>query len=266
MDADTIAEHRRPMSDRDGPSGSVLTSVEHWDSAHRQPIRYRLPSALLRSTLDLRRVFRRWIRPGRRVLEIGFAPGKQLAWIASALGASVAGIDYSEPGVDQGRALFRHLGLAGDLRCEDIFATSFEPSSFDVVYSVGVIEHFDDPRPIVRCHFELLKRGGIAVVIIPNYGGVYGRLQRRLDPENVAIHNTSIMDRDRFAALMPRDIATSTRVSHFGRVSLGLVSLDRLFPRPIATAAFWGVNAVALAQPFDIDAVAPWLLCEAIRT
>lgn len=254
------------MMDRTPAHGAVLTSIEHWDSAHRQPIRYRLPSPLLRSTLDLRRIFRRWIRPGHQVLEIGFAPGKQLAWIAAKLGADVAGIDYSEPGVSQGEELFRQLGLKGDLRCEDIFDSSYDAASFDVVYSVGVIEHFDDPRPIVRRHFELLKPGGRAVIIIPNYGGIYGRIQRHLDPENVAIHNTNIMERHRFADLMPDDIARSVHVSHAGRMSLGLVSIDRILPRPLAMATFWGVNAVALAQPFDVDSLAPWLLCEAVRS
>ncbi|MDQ6611160.1 MAG: class I SAM-dependent methyltransferase [Gemmatimonadota bacterium] len=247
------------------PDGERLTTVEHWDSAYQAPIRMRLPSPLLASTGDSRREFRKWVKPGDKVLEIGFAPGKQLAWIAQALGASVSGIDFSAPGVRSSEQLFRHLGLKGDLRCEDVFATSFPLGTFDVVYSQGVIEHFQDPQAIVRQHFELLRPGGVAVITIPNYGGIYGRLQARLDPENLSIHNTRIMSPEAFAALMPADIAKSVNVRYTGRLTSALVSFERRFPAPLSSALFWGTNAIAHLQPFDMKLVAPRLVCTGIR-
>ena len=245
--------------------GDRLTTVEHWDSAYQAPIRLRLPSPLLASTGDSRREFRKWVKAGDKVLEIGFAPGKQLAWIAQALGASVSGIDFSAPGVRLSQQLFEHLGLTGDLRCEDVFATSFPLGSFDVVYSQGVIEHFHDPRAIVRRHFELLRPGGVAVITIPNYAGIYGRLQARLDPENLSIHNTSIMTRDTFAALVPSDIAESVTVRYTGRLTSALVSFERRLPASLTSALFWGVNAIAHLQPWDVKLVAPRLVCTGIR-
>ncbi|MEP6763628.1 MAG: class I SAM-dependent methyltransferase [Gemmatimonadaceae bacterium] len=242
-----------------------LTTVEHWDAAYEAPIRMRLPSPLLASTGDSRREFRKWVKKGDKVLEIGFAPGKQLAWIAQALEASVSGIDFSQPGVTLGQELFAHLGLAADLRCEDVFATTFPLGTFDVVYSQGVIEHFQDPSAIVRRHFELLRPGGVAVITIPNYGGIYGRLQARWDPENLKLHNTDIMTRDAFLALMPNDIADSVRVRYTGRLTSALVSFDRRFPTPLSSAIFWGVNAIAHLQPFDIDLLAPRLVATGRR-
>lgn len=240
---------------------TAMTTVGHWDAAYRVPIRMRLPSALLVSTVDFRREIRAHIKPGDRVLEIGFAPGKQLAWIASALKAKVSGIDYSRPGVELSQQLFSSLGLESDLRCEDVFETTFPMGSFDVVYSLGVIEHFEDPRAIVRRHFELLKPGGIAYITIPNYGGVYGRLQSRADPENLGLHNTSIMSPERMAALMPTDLAESIVAKPAGRVTSGLVSFERMIPPILAKAMFWGVNAVAHLQPFVVTSLAPRLVC-----
>lgn len=245
--------------------GERLTTVEHWDSAYQAPIRMRLPSPLLASTGDSQREFRKWVKAGQKVLEIGFAPGKQLAWVAQELRASVAGIDFSAPGVRLSAQLFAHLGLKGDLRCEDVFATSFPMNSFDVVYSQGVIEHFHDPRAIVRRHFELLRKGGVAVITIPNYGGIYGRLQARMDPDNLSIHNTNIMTREAFAALMPTDLAESVKVRYTGRVTSALVNFERRLPSPLASALFWGVNAIAHLQPFDVKFVAPRLVCTGVR-
>jgi SAM-dependent methyltransferase len=238
-----------------------MTTVSFWDAAYRAPIRLRLPSPLLPITGDFRREIRRHVKAGDKVLEIGFAPGKQLAWIASALDAEVSGIDYSEPGVHLSEQLFSTLGLKGDLRCEDVFATSFPMGTFDVVYSLGVIEHFRDPRAIVRRHFELLRPGGIACIAIPNYGGVYGRLQERIDPDNLHLHNTNIMSPALLEALMPSDLAESVQARAIGRVTTGLVSLDRVVPAPVAKAMFWGVNAVAHLQPFQVSALAPWIVC-----
>lgn len=240
---------------------TAMTTVSHWDAAYRAPIRMRLPSSLLASTIDFRREIRSCVNPGDKVLEIGFAPGKQLAWIASALGAQVSGIDYSEPGVQLSNQLFGALGLKGDLRCEDVFATSFAMGSFDVVYSLGVIEHFEDPRAIVRRHFELLRPGGTAFISIPNYGGVYGRLQGKVDPENLNLHNTNIMSPSRLAELMPADLAESVEARPGGRISAGLVSFERVIPAVLAKAMFWGVNAAAHLQPFMVTALAPRLVC-----
>ena len=240
---------------------TAMTTVSYWDAAYRAPISLRLPSALLIHTADFRREIRALVKPGDKVLEIGFAPGKQLAWIASALHAHVSGLDYSEPGVQQSQQLFSALGLAGDLRCEDVFATSFPMGTFDVVYSRGVIEHFEDPRAIVRRHFELLRPGGTAFITIPNYGGIWGRLQGRIDPENLHLHNTNIMSPKRLAALMPDDLAESVHARAAGRLTTGLVSLHRVVPSAIAKAMSWGVNAMALVQPFEVRSLAPLLVC-----
>lgn len=239
---------------------TALTTVDHWDAAYKTSIRMRLPSALLTSTRDSRRELRRWVKPGDKVLEIGFAPGKQLAWVASALGAQVSGIDFSDSGVALSLRLFETLGLKGDLRREDVFNTSFEPGTFDVVYSEGVIEHWDDPRPIVRQHMALLRPGGVAVITVPNYGGIYGRLQGRIDPENLALHNTRIMSLKSLGELMPSDISDDVCVRETGRVNTGLINFNRVVPSPVAQALFWSVNLIGHLQPFDVKVLAPRLV------
>src|SRR5206468_2653441 len=132
----------------------------------------------------LQTILRHHVRPGDRFLEIGCAPGKMLAWVAAVLKASVSGLDYSERGLATSRRLFKALNLAADFRCEDLRQTTFPSASFDVVVSFGVIEHFDDPREVVGKHLDLVKAGGTALMTVPDYRGIYGRLQRYFDADS----------------------------------------------------------------------------------
>ena len=242
-----------------------LTTVDQWDDVWAGDIRLRLPSPWLIATLNHQRLLRKHVRTGDRVLEIGCAPGKLLAWIASEFKADVAGLDYSEKGVAAARRLFSALHLAADFRCEDLRQTTFPPESFDSVLSVGVIEHFEDPREVVLNHLKLLKPGGKALMTVPNYRGLYGPLQRYFDAESLLYHNLDIMTCDALAALVPQDKTFSVRTYQAGRFSPWQLSLKKRWPPPVALGVSHLFNAAALVQPFDIPALCPMLVLEVTR-
>jgi len=242
-----------------------LTSQDYWDGVHSTQPRLRLPSALVVSTRNLHRDLRKHIVAGTHVLEIGFAPGKHLAYVAKTLGARVAGIDYSENGITFAKRLFSALEIDADLRCEDLFATTFAARTFDFVYSVGVVEHFDDPRDIVRRHVDLLRPGGTALILIPDYSGIYGLLQRYFDPESLDIHNLRIMTPEAMAALAPRDLVKDVHAFRTGRINSWQISIENKWPRTLAKAVHLLFNAVALMQPFDISKLCPTIALKMSR-
>jgi cyclopropane fatty-acyl-phospholipid synthase-like methyltransferase len=82
----------------------------YWEATHSQP-RWRLPSRLIVATRNILRLLGTAVEPGMRVLEIGCAPGKHLAYLAKVRQARVCGLDYSEPGIAFSRELFSRLGL-----------------------------------------------------------------------------------------------------------------------------------------------------------
>ena len=136
------------------------------------------------------------------MLEIGCAPGKLLAWVAAALRADVSGVDFSVKGMATAVRLFAALKIAADLRCEDLRETSFAPGTFTGGRnSVGVIEHFEDPRDMVARHLRLVKPGGTALMTVPNYHDLYGRLQRHFDAPSLEYHNVNIMTCEALAGL-----------------------------------------------------------------
>jgi len=170
------------------------------------------------------------VKPDASFLEIGCAPGKILAYVATVLHAKVSGLDYSETGISQARALFAALGLSADLRSEDVFATTFLENTFDIVFSNGVIEHFDDPKDIVRIHVNLLKPGGLAVIIVPRLSGGYLKMAEYQDRDNVAIHNINIMNCGSLYDLVPWDLAEYAQSTPTGRPCFAALNFDKKIP------------------------------------
>ena len=238
------------------------TEQAHWDMVQQLPVRARLPSKLNVAVRDTTRLLKKHVRPGSRYLEIGCAPGKILAWVASVLKAEVTGLDYSEPGIAQCRVLFDALGLKVDLYRDDFFDHQLPLNSFDVVTSFGFIEHFDDARPVVQKHLELVKPGGLALIAVPNYGGFYGSLQRWCDSPNLALHNLEIMNPCALMALVDSPDLASVHAYPFGAVAPWIINLDKRLPHFAARYISLGVNAIGLLQPLTINALAPMLVLE----
>jgi SAM-dependent methyltransferase len=88
-----------------------------------------------------------------------------LAWSA-ARGARPYGVDISEPIVIQARRAFQRNAL----RCavSDVRALPFADASFDAIYSMGTIEHFDETERAVHEMARVLKPGGRAIIGVPN--------------------------------------------------------------------------------------------------
>lgn len=67
---------------------------------------------------------------------------------------------------------------------------------YDFVYSLGFAEHFDDTKDIIQRHLNFAKKGGKVVIIMPNFVGINGLVQKLFDKENFTIHNLTSMDYD----------------------------------------------------------------------
>lgn len=88
-----------------------------------------------------------------------------LLWAAER-GARVAGADIAIATTADARAVLaahRPEFAAGDVR-----QLPFRDGSFDLVYSMGTIEHFTDYRVAVEEIFRILRPGGRALIGVPN--------------------------------------------------------------------------------------------------
>ena len=94
-----------------------------------------------------------------------------LQWAAGS-GAKAYGLDLSVATTIGAKAEFARDGA--DLRAavSDVRWIPFRDRSFDAVYSMGTVEHFDETEQAIAEIFRVLERGGRAIIGVPN----------RLDP------------------------------------------------------------------------------------
>ena len=242
------------------------TTVDHWNKEWAHEPRLRLPSGWNVSTRNLQRLLRAHVKPGARFLELGCAPGKMLLWVAEALKADVTGLDYSERGLQHARKLFAALNVPACLLREDLFNHSLPPATFDVVYSAGLIEHFENPKEVVEIHVRLLKRGGQAIIAVPNYSGFYGWALARLNPANLKLHNLSIMNLNALSRLGGQtDADREVHAYEFGRFSPWLLPLPANWSRWLIRPIQYSLNALGLLQAFDWSPLCPLLVLQIKR-
>lgn len=246
--------------------GNEKTSVAHWDTQWGRAPRMRLPSSLNVSIRNVQRLLRPHVKPGARFLELGCAPGKILLWVAQVLKADVTGLDYSERGMEHARRLFAGLNVPGRLVHEDLFHHSLPAGEFDVVYSSGLIEHFEHPEEVVEIHVRLLRPGGQAILTVPNYGGFYGWALSRLNPANLKLHNLSIMNLATLRSLaFKADRVDEVQTYHFGRFAPWLVPLPATAPKWLTPLIHYPLNLLGLLQAFDWRPLCPLLVLQIRR-
>jgi SAM-dependent methyltransferase len=140
-----------------------------------------------------------------KVLEVGSAPGSFLVRFSRRFKTMPYGVEYTKSGAEMNRRIFKEAGFdPANVVEDDFFSESFVAThrgQYDVVMSRGFIEHFDDPRAVVARHFELLKPGGFLVITIPNLRGVYGLWTRCFNPDQMPLHNLTIMKGPEFSRL-----------------------------------------------------------------
>src|SRR4051812_3827885 len=107
--------------------------------------------------------FERWA--GRDVLEAGCGIATDGARFARA-GARYTGLDGSETAVSLARHRFASEGLAGDIVAGPITALPFADSSFDLVFSHGVVHHIEDTQKAIDEFHRVLRPGGTALVMV----------------------------------------------------------------------------------------------------
>ena len=173
---------------------------------------------------DSRDEVRRWLEEflivqpvgrDRECLEVGCFPGQYLA-VFGEYGYRLSGIDATPRTDTELKDWLRRCGYAiGDIIRGDFFAHSFD-KQFDVVYSLGFIEHFTDWDDVVRRHMCLVKPGGHLVLSTPNFRGFVQYVYHWLfDRENLRHHNLEAMDPRRWSEAVKTGFRV-VRSGHFG--------------------------------------------------
>lgn len=155
------------------------------------------------------------LEPGGALLEIGCACSVWLPHFANAFGFSVAGIDYSEEGCQKAREILAREAVSGEIHFADAFAPNAElEQRFDVVVSMGVVEHFTDTAHCMAAFTRFLKPGGLLITSVPNMAGWVGAAQKLV---NRPVYDTHVpLDREMLKSAAQRAGLTVIHCEYVG--------------------------------------------------
>ena len=105
----------------------------------------------------------------KNVLEIGVGTGSH-AQLLAAHAANFTGIDLTESAVKSTSERMRLLNLKAEILQMDAERLSFPDSSFDFIWSWGVIHHSSNTDQIMKEMYRVLKPGGKAVIMVYHRG------------------------------------------------------------------------------------------------
>jgi hypothetical protein len=252
-----------PHDDHVKQPSFVTIDKNHWDRNWASGFGARPLSLLNVFNRDAIALLSRPLRgtAGASVVEIGFVPGKFLQFLEHHFQAECHGYDYSESGCSNARRFLGAQRASVQVHCQDVLEAPPDASHrARLVYSIGVVEHFADPTAMIRAHLKPLAEDGVAIIILPNYQGLNLRIQTRLDPENIAIHNLDSMTTafwERHARQFPEHEFTTRQ---FGRLNPWMFSLHRF--GKVGHLLQLAINFASLLLPSDMKAWASMFVVE----
>jgi SAM-dependent methyltransferase len=172
------------IKDKSGAPSERLTSSSYWDScyASREQAPFDGFNWKNLASIQIARSLETLLIDGKEVCEVGGGDGEVLTYFAKRhLTSRFSIIDFSPVGCDLARGRAIREGAAMNIYQEDIFSPRPELlGHFDLVISQGVVEHFTDLGRVMAAKRRLLKKGGKAFTLIPNFSSpIYAYLCKR---------------------------------------------------------------------------------------
>lgn len=138
----------------------------------------------------------------KKAFEVGCAPGKWLIYLSQNFNYSVDGCEYIEAASKKTIENLEVCGVRGfNIFTGDFLKMNFD-AEYDVVVSLGFIEHFDDANSVCKKHANLLKKGGLLIIGIPKLTGlnyyVAKQVDKSVNDKLIPNHNLSIMNLEYF--------------------------------------------------------------------
>ena len=140
-------------------------------------------------------LFDKYLKPDSSVecIEIGCFPGNFLIHFRKKFGYKIYGIDYYDR-IDLVRKNFEFNEVNEYVIYQEDFLRWTPKKQFDLVFSNGFIEHFQNYEEILEKHVQLLKKEGVIFIGVPNFRYMHFLLRRIFDIDYLKEHNLKVMD------------------------------------------------------------------------
>ncbi|HEY0074119.1 MAG TPA: class I SAM-dependent methyltransferase [Abditibacteriaceae bacterium] len=208
---------------------------------------------------------------GQKLLEIGCGRSRWLPYFALQFGFDVAGIDYSTVGCESAQAILEKAGVKGRIAQANFFDPPEDMlQTYDVVVSLGVVEHFTDTADCLQNFSRFLKPGGLMITLIPNMAGWVGEIQKRLDRAVYDVHvpldDVDLAKAHEEAGLQVQRcdylMAINWAVMSFSTHPTGPIFIMRLALIKAASMVFWFLERAGLRIKPNRK-TSPYIICAA---
>lgn len=103
---------------------------------------------------------------GRKVLDVGCGTGMMVREVAARGASRVIGLDYSAPAIEEARSIPHPDNV--DFVTADIMSWE-PPCSFDVIVTLGTMEHLDEPERFLKRMTDFLSEDGAIIIACPHF-------------------------------------------------------------------------------------------------
>ncbi len=187
--------------------------------------------------------FRNWTYPlapndwrGKRVLDAGCGMGRNSYWPLKWGASAVTAFDYDPRSVARAKATLKDFSNV-EVLYKSIYNIDWQ-SQFDIVFSIGVVHHLEDPKQAIAKLVEALKPSGLLLVWCYGYEGNEW-IVRYVDP--VRKHVTSKLPLPLVHALA---YLCSVPLYCFVKVFRGPSS----YLKQLSTFNFWHLHSIVFDQ------------------
>jgi 2-polyprenyl-3-methyl-5-hydroxy-6-metoxy-1,4-benzoquinol methylase len=210
-----------------------LTKKQYWDAFWKK---IKLPNKVdlnFSNDFYIAEILNKYLTKNKNKIafEVGCAPGKWLIYLSEHFNYNVEGCEYLESAsktTDENLKLCRisnyHIYTSDFL--------DFNPDKkYDVVLSLGFIEHFIDVDNVCKKHADILNPNGILIIGVPKFTGLNWLIANFLDKfnENKILqgHNLDVMNLNNYNNLGEKIGCKNLFVNYIGGFEPALFDLSK---------------------------------------
>ncbi len=154
------------------------------------------------------------------LIEIGCGNSYWLPWFSKEYSYHINGIDTSIKGCHLAEERLNNAKCSGNIVCEDFFNYYNKMTSkYDILISMGFIEHFEDTNTILKLFKKYLKENSFLITSCPNTRSIIFQIQKfinrkiyndhiKIDLDNlIKMHNINNYNIVYYSYLQPLDFS-----------------------------------------------------------
>jgi len=138
-------------------------SSNDWDTTWNKYDVARTVEAVSVGHYYLNRPFNKYLKKGLKILEGGCGVGQYVIYFHREA-YDIVGIDFAENTINR----IREFDSRIPVKVANVLDLPFEDDTFDIYYSGGVVEHFEEgPERALQEAYRVLKPGGLLLITVP---------------------------------------------------------------------------------------------------